>query len=186
MSDNGDHLSCATCSAKIGDLEACAVYRKTETEIQLIIKPVYRSAVLESATIKFQDDEPDKKGIVKTRVLCCKCENRIGIKSSFGPKGMAYIGLGYDKVHVGARHRQKNVANKKAMKWTKLWQERFFDGFIDVRTEEDFYPTSTAPMVQVSREDPPIPPLVIPSKPEHFEWEDLMYSDRVPRDYQVR
>uniref|UniRef100_A0A1I8HJL9 RNA-dependent RNA polymerase n=1 Tax=Macrostomum lignano TaxID=282301 RepID=A0A1I8HJL9_9PLAT len=166
-------VDCGNCSKRLLPAKFVCFFWKAKNEVYISVKNQFKVAAMASLYI-------EKVG-AKDEVRCQFCNASVGVQLPFGPHGSNYISLGKKKVIVGGIQCEPNdkVSQKLIPRLKKQIDEVNMDTFYGRSIVPDFGNWSSLIARQVPVQ------FASPSAPEHFDWSDLLVSDKVPRTYQL-
>lgn len=137
---SGD-VCCAGCKGLIGSIDSFFFYNKSETEVQLALKPEVAHLVFSTSRqdhmvlpkLRLVDLSSTKScRFQKQHIACVQCDSSIGCSMKTGPNGTPVISFGIDRILLLG-----NIFVKSA-RWRNMAKDPRFSG-IEHRTYNNFH-----------------------------------------------
>ena len=122
-------MQCSSCDSGLCDISDCCFYAKGDKQVHLMLRPELYTV---PSAISISDDRNEKN---IAHVNCSTCNNRVGYKLPFGPRGKHFVAFGCDKVYLFGQRVSKKTT------WCEL-QHRSDFNILEHRTGSNFFQNS--------------------------------------------
>lgn len=111
-------------------------------------------------------------------IQCPHCKSNIGLELPFGPCGANFKALGCDKVYIGS------IPDPKKRKWLAQLSE--YGKLLGIRKMQNFNTCEIEPKRSATESYVKVfKPMVNLPEPTMFQYEDILYSAKIPRKSQL-